>query len=625
MTNRRLFAAIVLLACFLGTLTGCGLFGSAAGAPSGPPPGGSLPGPGAPAPDPDPDGSPGDPDAGAEAEADAEAWVSDTLARMTLPEKVGQLFVLYGYGAAADTDDPDAQANNAALFGHPTLAAAVAAYSPGGVIYFGWTGNVGDGGPGQVAALSAGLQRAALASGAGVPLLIGVDQEGGTVARLGPPFTPIPSAMALAAGGDVRAAAEAAAATAAELRAVGINWNFAPVADVNVNPLNPVIGIRSFGSDPQQVAAFVAAQVRGYQQAGIASTVKHFPGHGDTDVDSHTGLPVIAHSREELENLDLPPFVSALAAGVDAVMVAHIAVPALDPSGVPATYSRKIVTGLLREELGYDGVIVTDALDMAGAQAPLPDGRVAVAALQAGADMLLMPPDPVAAIDSVLAAVAAGEIREERIDESVRRILLLKWRRGLVAAAHSGDLTESAADLAVIGRDAHDALARAISERAVTVVKNDQHVLPLVGGPIAVIGPGPEATAVAAGMQQAGLAAFAVTPATPDAAVAGAEQAAATVVLTENAGVSAAQRAVTEAVLAAGAPVVLVALQEPYDLSSFPDVAGYVATYSRHPYALDALVRVLTGEMRPQGRLPVGLPDLAGGGGELYPAGHGLR
>ena len=200
-----------------------------------------------------------------------------------------------------------------------------------------------------------------------MPSLVGIDQEGGIVARIGAPATQLPGNMALGAGRSTSDARTAAAVNGDELAAMGINRNFAPVADVNVNPANPVIGVRSFGENPapgrehdrRADAAATAA-------TGVAGAAKHFPGHGDTATDSHTGLPVVDHTRAEWEQIDAPPFQAAIDAGIDAIMTAHISVPALDPSGDPATLSKPIITGILREEMGYDGVVITDALDMAG-------------------------------------------------------------------------------------------------------------------------------------------------------------------------------------------------------------------------------------------------------------------
>ncbi len=285
--------------------------------------------------------------------------------RMTLREKVGQMFVPYVYGESAGTTAPADVSANRTLYGVDNATQLIDKYRPGGIIYFSWSNNVNN--PRQIAGLSNGIQRAAMGQPGMIPMLISADQEQGVVVRVDEPATQFPGAMALGATRNTESARTAAAITGRELRAIGINQDFAPVADVNVNPKNPVIGVRSFGSDPSLVSGMVAAQVRGYQQdANISATAKHFPGHGDTAVDSHYGLPVITHNRSKLESVDLPPFRAAIGSGVDAIMSAHIVVPALDDSGRPATLSRPILTGLLRNELGYDGLIVTDALTMEG-------------------------------------------------------------------------------------------------------------------------------------------------------------------------------------------------------------------------------------------------------------------
>ena len=343
-------------------------------------------------------------------------YVAETMAAMSLETKVGQLFMVYVHGESADSDHPDAVASNRERLGADNGAAFIAAYKPGGIIYFDWANGLTD--PEQIAALSNGLQEASE-----TPLLIATDQEYGSVVRIGEPATQFPGAMPLGAARDVEAAARAGEAAGTELRAMGLNQNFAPNADVNVDPANPVIGVRSFGSDPDLVAEFVAAQVSGYRAGGVAVSAKHFPGHGDTGTDSHADLPVITHTAEEWERIDAPPFAAAIEAGADMVMSAHLQFPALDDSLKPATLSEPILTGLLRERLGFEGVIVTDALDMQGVRTEYGDERVPVMALQAGADLLLMPPDFPLAYEAVLAAVEAGELTEERIDASVRRLL----------------------------------------------------------------------------------------------------------------------------------------------------------------------------------------------------------
>jgi beta-N-acetylhexosaminidase len=379
------------------------------------------------------------------------SWATRKLRAMTLEQKVGQLFVAFTYGETADVVD----GRNRRDFGVDTPADVVSRYHLGGVIYFDWTATLRS--PGQVAELSNGLQRAALSSGAGVPLLVSTDQENGAVVRIGPPVTMLPTAAELGRGGSVQDARAAAEISGRELRAMGVNHDLAPVADVNLSPANPVLGTRTYSKDPQVAAAMTGAQVAGYQQS-VAATAKHFPGHGGTATDSHVGLPVVEHDREQWERLDAPPFRAAIAAGVDVIMTGHLVLPELDPSGQPATLSPAIVDGLLRGELGYRGVVMTDSLRMQGVRGAHPDDRIPVLALKAGADLLLMPNDLPLAYRSVLDAVHSGELTEQRIDASVRRILELKWRRGLV----DDPLVDLAAVSTVVGSPAHHELAKLI-------------------------------------------------------------------------------------------------------------------------------------------------------------------
>jgi beta-N-acetylhexosaminidase len=394
------------------------------------------------------------------------------VARMTLEQKVGQMFVTYAYGPSVDHADD----RNRTTYGVDSFRRLIERYHLGGIIYFAWSDNVRD--PRQIAGLSNGIQDVATSSGADVPMLISTDQEQGVVTRVTEPATQFPGSMALGAGRDPALARTAATITGDELRAIGINQNFAPVADVNVNAQNPVIGVRSFSSDPDLVSSLTRAQVRAYQRENVASTAKHFPGHGDTNVDSHTGLPVINHTRAELESVDLPPFEAAIDAGVESIMTAHIVVPALDGSGRPATLSRPILTGLLRKRMGFEGVIVTDALTMEGVRQMFGDEPVPVEAIKAGADILLMPPDLDLAYRSVLRAVRAGEIGEGRINRSVYRILRLKQRLG----AFEDPFVDETSVPELVGTPEHLAAADAVSERTVTLVENDAGTLPLEPG-----------------------------------------------------------------------------------------------------------------------------------------------
>jgi beta-N-acetylhexosaminidase len=547
--------------------------------------------------------------------------VGELLASMSLEDKVGQLFMVYVHGEAADTADAEAVASNRERLGAENGAAFVAAYRPGGIIYFDWANGLKD--PAQIAALSNGLQAAST-----VPLLIATDQEYGSVVRIGEPATQFPGAMPLGATRDVEAAERAAAIAGAELRAMGVNHNFAPDADVNVDPENPVIGVRSFGSDPGLVADFAAAQVRGYQAGGVAVSAKHFPGHGDTSTDSHLGLPVITHTAEEWERIDAPPFQAAIAAGTDMVMSAHLQFPALDDSLAPATLSRPILTGLLREQLGFTGVVVTDALDMQGVRTGYGDDRVPVLALLAGADLLLMPPDFPLAYEAVLNAVASGELTEERIDESVRRILALKHSRGIVDDPE----TDEGAAAAVVGSDANRAAADDIADRSVTLLANDG-TLPFraasASGGVLVTGWGEQTTqrlASALAAQGLGVEVLLTGEAPGADAIAAAKGAAAgrdlVVVATRNVRAGSPQADLVAALAGGPAPVVAAAVGTPYDAAHVRGANAVLAAYSYAPASLAALAKVIVGAIAPTGALPVDVP--AEGGGVLYPFGHGL-
>ncbi|SNS24205.1 glycoside hydrolase family 3 protein [Actinoplanes regularis] len=542
------------------------------------------------------------------------------LARMTLPQKVGQLFTAYVYGNDANTPSPADAAMNRRQYGVDTPAEVVQKYHLGGVVYFAWTNSLQN--PRQIATLSNGLQ----AASSGVPLTISTDQEHGVVSRMPAPATQFPGGMALGAGRNPADAYRTGRVTGTELRAVGINQAWAPVADVNVNPANPVIGVRSFGSDPGLVAALTASQVLGFQHgANTSAAAKHFPGHGDTATDSHTGLPVISHSREEWRRVDAPPFRAAIAAGVDAIMSAHIVVPALDPAGDPATLSRPIITGLLRGELGYRGVIVTDSLEMAAVRQKYGDDRVPVLALKAGVDMLLMPQNMQVAYDSVLGAVASGELTEARVDESVRRILTLKQKHGLLTWTPVDPATAERS----VGSPEHLRVAQAVTDHTVTAVRNDAGLLPWSGAgeKILVTGWNSSATNNVAALAGALGATPLVTNLPDDQKIAEAVAAASTrdltVVLTNRAGDTtvtdpgARQQKLVKALVATGRPVVVVAVRDPYDLAYLPGVSTYLATYGYTGVSMRSLARVLRGDAPPRGRLPVAIPG-------LYPYGHGL-
>ncbi|MBO2456754.1 glycoside hydrolase family 3 C-terminal domain-containing protein [Actinomadura sp. LCR2-06] len=496
---------------------------------------------------------------------DPDAWIPGYVAKMSPREKVGQLFV------------PTFSSRASAL-------AIVRKYHVGGFIYF--PENFSS--PAGTAEQSNALQKASK-----VPLLLGVDEEQGIVSRT-PFITRFPGNMALGATQSTADARAAAQVTGTELRAVGINLDYAPDADVNVNPRNPVIGLRSFGSDPARVSPLLTAAIAGYQGAGVAATAKHFPGHGDTATDSHTGLPVITHSAAQWRKLDAPPFKAAIAAGVDMIMTAHIVVPGLDRSGDPSTLSKTVLTGLLRGELGYKGVITTDSLQMAGVREKYGDAVVPVRAINAGADQLLMPPSLSKAYNAVLGAVQSGKITQKRLDESVARILALKQKRGLFKAAPA-DPAKAAAQ---IGTPQQKATARRVAEHSVTLVRNERGLLPLKGRKVSVTGP--QSAALGEALRAQGVAT--ADPATADVHV----------LTTVNAGTATAARVRA----LASKPVVVAALGRPYDLDHAAGAAAALATYSSGATSVGALARVLSGAVKPAGKLPVP----AGG----QPVGHGL-
>jgi beta-N-acetylhexosaminidase len=544
--------------------------------------------------------------------AASSAWIEATLKKMTLREKIGQMLMPYYFGVFTSTESAD----------YKELLHQVEENHVGGFILGTQRGPLGIE-RSQVyptAALTNELQKHAK-----LPLLIGADFETGTAMRIDE-GTSFPSPMAVAATNDPKAAYTIGKITALEARAAGVRWIFAPDADINNNPDNPIINIRSFGEDPQQVSEYVTQFIRGVEENGGLSSAKHFPGHGNVSVDSHLSLATVPGSRKELEATELVPFRAAIAAGVSSVMPGHLNVPAFEPDpSVPATISRNIMTALLRDELKFKGLIVTDAMDMGGVTSQFAPGDAAVRAVEAGADVLLQLPVPDAAMASLEQAVRSGRITTARIDESVRRILQAKSRLGLekdrfVDIDH---LNEKFA------KPEYEAQAQAIADRGVTLLRDNAHLLPLdATRPLRVLlvslsaDPDPypgetiepeirwrvdSLTALHADTQFASANWLKLPPPESyDVAIA-----ALFVRVADrkgNVGLPENQRALVNQMLSTGKPVVIMSFGSPYLIENFPDAKTWLAEFSTNDVSQRAAVRALFGQVGIQGRIPVTVP-----------------
>jgi beta-N-acetylhexosaminidase len=462
-----------------------------------------------------------------------------------------------------------------------------------------------------------------------VPLVVSGDFERGASMRIDD-TTAFPHAMAFTASRDPNEARVEGEITAKESRALGVQWLFFPDADVNNNPDNPIINIRSYGENPKDVSDFVSAFIQGAHSvpaAKVLATAKHFPGHGDTDTDSHLNMATIAGDRPRLEEVEWAPFRAAIASGVDAIMSAHIAVPALDSPSLPATLSSKILTGILRDEMGFKGIIVTDALEMGGIAQGFSVGEASVRAIEAGADVLLMPPDPEAAIRAVVAAVNAGHITRRRLDESVMRVLTAKAHLGLAA----NRLVDVEKIHDVVNSLESTAVAQQISDRSVTLVRNDGDFAPLKApastaffllteSRIGVEGqafaqelrkraPSALVLQLDPSMSELDLQAAFDRAAPAQHYVVGAF--ASVAAYRGNVALGGSYPKLIESLIATKKPVMLVALGNPYLLRSFSGVAAYMTTYSSVPDAEISAVKALLGEIAIGGKLPVTIPGLA--------------
>ena len=543
------------------------------------------------------------------------SWAERTLASLTVREKAGQLVMPWlmgdfvGAGGEGDLE---------------TLE-WVEELGVGGVI-------MSIGSPTEVAAKLNHLQ-----SRSRLPLLVAADLETGAGYRLrGAVYMPgatelggatdFPSLMAVGATGDADLAYEMGRITAVEARAVGIHVPFAPVLDVNVNPANPIINVRSFGEDPERVAELGTAFVRGVQEHAAMAVGKHFPGHGDTDVDSHLDLPVIRHDRARLDSVELRPFHAAFRAGMEGVMTAHVALPSVTGSMEPATLSRRVLTGLLREELDFGGLVFTDAMDMRAITRSWGADEAAIRALEAGADVILMPRSPRQAIEAVVGAVESSRLAEARLDESVRRILDAKEALGL----DHERLAPIEAVRESVGVPAHAESAALVARRSITVLKNGRNLLPLAGTRRArvmsvtyrqesdllsgrhfnrrlretyprllseSVHNGMPADAYDSLAQRARRQALVVVSLYVP-AVASEEEPALPEETTE----------FIDWLAASGVPHVVVSFGNPYLISEFPDVRAYVLAWSGSEASQTAAAGALLGEFAVSGRTPTAIP-----------------
>ena len=551
--------------------------------------------------------------------------IGNTLNHMTMEEKVGQMLM------------PDFRTWNGKNVTEmqPEIAQLIKDYHIGGVILFRENTVTAD----QTRKLTDAYQKATEKYG----MLISVDQEGGIVTRL-QTGTDFPGNMALGATRSEDLAQKVGKVIGEELQADGINMDFGPVVDVNINPDNPVIGVRSFGSDPQLVADMGKAYIRGLQETNTASTAKHFPGHGDVTADSHISLSSVPWDMDRLKQVELYPFQQAMNAGIDAIMSAHVTFPKIDDTKVisqkdgaeinlPATLSYKVLTGLVREQMGFKGVISTDAMNMGAIVENFGPVDAAIRAVNAGADILLMPVGIQQVANGLYQAVQSGQIMPERLNESVTRILTLKLNRGIVKAEYQTSLDDEVANaVAVVGSPQHKQLQSEVAAKSVTLVKNDG-ILPIkrtAGDKVAVVGySGYYMTSLYNEVKKHASNVIYINTSTKlnAAQLTLIQDAKYIIVGTYTSSVSgrapsAGQMLMTNQLIGLGKPVVAIAARNPYDIMSYPSVGAYIAQYSYNPVSFEASVNTIFGDNNPTGKLPVTIFNQDGS--VLYNYGQGL-
>lgn len=550
--------------------------------------------------------------------------IPNAIEGMTMKEKVGQMLM---------PDFRKWEGENVTKM-LPEIEQLVKEYHLGGVILFRENVVTTE----QTAKLVADYQEASEKYG----LLMTIDQEGGIVTRL-QSGTDMPGNMALGATRSTSLANDVGHTIGEELKALGINMNLAPVLDVNNNPDNPVIGVRSFGESPELVAELGIAYTNGLQSTGVAATAKHFPGHGDTAVDSHLGLPEVPYDLERLREVELYPFQKAMEAGIDAIMTAHVTFPKIDDTKViskkdgtlislPATLSHKVLTGLMREGMGFEGVIITDALNMGAIQDHFGSVDAAIRAVKAGTDVVLMPVGLEEVANGLYEAVETGEVSEERIEASVERILTLKVKRGIIKEENPTPISEVVANAKdVVGSEEHKQVEKEAAEQSITLVKNN-NVLPLEltdDQKVVVVGTSYE-TSLHAAITKFHENTELIRASGPlsEEQLTIVQQADTVVVGTYTYNVSgrsvdsSQMKMVNQVIENAEAPIIGVGIRNPYDIMAYPTIDSYIAQYGFREASFDATAGTIFGTNDPTGLLPVTIPGLDGD--VLYEYGHGL-
>ncbi|WP_042142512.1 beta-N-acetylhexosaminidase [Paucisalibacillus sp. EB02] len=527
----------------------------------------------------------------------------------TMKQKIGQLMV-FGFKGKTAT---------------PEIKKLIREHHVGGIILF--ARNIGT--PEQVLALTTELQREAKNAGHEKPLLICIDQENGVVRRLGEGATIFPGSMILGATGRSENAYITGLLTGRELKALGINWNLAPVLDVNNNPDNPVIGVRSYGESAEMVSEFGKQAVKGMQDAGIITTLKHFPGHGDTNVDSHLDLPTIAHDMDRLKEIELKPFMDVIEQGADTIMSAHVYFPAIETEkNVPATLSKKVITGLLREDLGYNGVVTTDCMEMNAISEGIGTAEGAVEALKAGVDLIMishLQARQYEAISYIQESLMTGEISEDIINDAYQRVMELKDKY-----LNWNDISLGSEPIVanVVGSKLHEVEAYEIYKQGITVVKNE-NILPLAvdeSDRVLVVYP---KNSYATQVEDKRYATFSLgetvqnlhdntevfelsnPPTTEEIASVKeiAKEFKAVIVGTLSVKPDDQQVKMVEELFQVNSHVIVIATRSPYDISYLPDVKAYLATYEFTAPALQAAIEAVFGKVKVKGRLPITLPQ----------------